>query len=101
MTLALLAALVLQEPPKTGGPFEVALDKPTTRYWLQVPSDYDASRRWPLVVVLHGAGSSAESFIQAWPAAVSQYGWILLAVKSRGRGERNSAAGPAPSPRSP
>lgn len=90
MTLALLAALLVQEPPKTGGPFEVALEKPSTRYWLQVPTDYDAARRWPLVVVLHGAGSSAESFIKAWPAAVSQYGWILLAVKSRGQAWEDS-----------
>jgi pimeloyl-ACP methyl ester carboxylesterase len=85
MTLAILAALMLQDPPKTGGPFEVALGKPSTRYWLQVPSDYDAARRYPLAIVLHGAGSSAESFIQAWPAAVTKYGWILLAVKSRGQ----------------
>lgn len=86
MTLAILA-LLLQEK---GGPFEVALEKPATRYWLQVPNDYDAARRWPLVVVLHGAGSSAESFIKAWPEAATKYGWILLAVKSRGQAWEDS-----------
>jgi poly(3-hydroxybutyrate) depolymerase len=84
--LAILATLLLcQDKPRTGGPFEVSLDKPASKYWLQVPEEYDAARKVPMAVILHGAGDTAENFIRVWPAATRKYGWITVAVKSRGQ----------------
>jgi poly(3-hydroxybutyrate) depolymerase len=48
------------EPARATGFVEHAylspIDDSTQKFMLFVPSDYDASRRWPLIVFLHGAG---------------------------------------------
>lgn len=87
MTLALLvSALLFQDPPKTGGPFSVTLVKPQSTYWCQVPNDYIPTRSWPLLLILHGAGDTAENFIKFWSSPGMKVGFILAAAKSRGQG---------------
>ena len=52
-----------------------------TRYHVYVPSTYDAARRWPLVVTLHGTHGFDDSQRQAqeWKGLAEQYGFIVLA----------------------
>ncbi len=52
---------------------------------LQVPSGYRPDRRWPLVVLLHGAGSDARSGIAPLAQLADRAGTILLAPNSRDR----------------
>jgi len=85
LNVLIAAALLWQEPPKTGGPFSVTIDKPQTTYWCQVPDDYTAVRSWPLMVILHGAGDTAENFIKFWSGGGAKAKFILAAAKSRGQ----------------
>lgn len=85
MLSLLLAALLAQDLSKTGSPQPVDLEKPQTRYWLQLPSDYTADRSWPVMVMLHGAGDTAENFAKCWSAGGNAAKFILAAVKSRGQ----------------
>ncbi len=41
-------------------------DEPEFRYYVQVPPEYDPSRRYPCIVTLHGAGSTPLSQIDWW-----------------------------------
>ena len=43
MLSVLLAALLAQDLSKTGSPQAVDLEKPQTKYWLQLPGDYTAA----------------------------------------------------------
>jgi predicted esterase len=45
---------------------EVFAGQPTTPYLVQLPPEYDAHRRYPAVVTLHGAGSTPEQQIDWW-----------------------------------
>ncbi len=52
---------------------------------LYVPSAYRPDRRWPLVVILHGAGSDARSGLAPLAQLADGAGPILLAPSSRKR----------------
>jgi predicted esterase len=41
-------------------------DEPECRYLVQLPPEYDPSRRYPCVVTLHGAGSTPQDQIDWW-----------------------------------
>ncbi|MFH0889495.1 MAG: DJ-1/PfpI family protein [Planctomycetota bacterium] len=75
-----------EETPKTGGPFPVKLEKPSSEYYLYVPDGYAHDKSWPLLIALHGAGDTARNFIGAWTGNASKYGYIVLAVKSAAQG---------------
>ena len=77
-----LIALLVQDP---GKPFSTDIEKPQTKYWCQLPEGYSADRQWPVMVILHGAGDTAENFIQFWAAGGSKAKFILAAAKSRGQ----------------
>jgi predicted esterase len=106
--LILLTALILcsaylsavngeEKEPKTGGPFEVELEKPasknkiapkdipSSKYWMCVPEEYISYRSWPIMVLLHGAGDTAENFIRSFVDEGKNNGYILVAVKSQGQ----------------
>ena len=57
-------------------------------YRVYVPSNYDASKKYPLVVLLHGAGGDETNFIESygglWPKLAEQHGYILASVSGRG-----------------
>ncbi len=44
-------------------------DEPEFRYYVQVPPEYDPSRRYPCIVTLHGAGSQPLEQIDWWAGA--------------------------------
>ncbi len=90
LDLLLFATLVLQDAPKTGGPFAIELDKPQSKYFAVVPDDYTAERSWPLMILLHGAGDTAENFIAGWVGGAQKAKMILAAVKSRDQGWQDS-----------
>jgi predicted esterase len=89
MSLALVLALALQDPPQTGL-FPVKLKDPASEYWMWVPKDYVATRSWPLVVLLHGAGDEAKNFIQFWEGTIARYNYVAVAVKSAGNAWEDS-----------
>lgn len=57
-------------------------------YRVYLPTSYSASKKYPLVVLLHGAGGDETDFIEAynglWPKLAEQKGYILASVTGRG-----------------
>ena len=57
-------------------------------YRIYVPTNYDKSKKYPLVVLLHGAGGDETNFVEAynglWPKLAEQRGYILASVNGRG-----------------
>lgn len=35
-------------------------------YWLRVPGNYDANRKYPLIITLHGMGNHGKQYAQLW-----------------------------------
>ncbi|MBU1099687.1 MAG: dienelactone hydrolase family protein [Bacteroidetes bacterium] len=50
----------------------------TSEFAYSVPPDYSASKKYPLVVALHGYGSSSEAFHEIWKPATDSLGMLLL-----------------------
>lgn len=88
MNVALILAAVLIQDP--GKPYPVEVEKPQTRYWCQLPDGYTPTRSWPVMVLLHGAGDTAENFVKFWSGGGSAAGFILAAAKSRGHAWEDS-----------
>ncbi len=55
---------------------------PLADYSLYVPEGYSPSRRWPLIVSLHGAYGRGDHYIWSWLRPAKSRGYILLAPKS-------------------
>jgi pimeloyl-ACP methyl ester carboxylesterase/thioredoxin-like negative regulator of GroEL len=62
--------------------------EPAVTYYVQLPPEYDPYRRYPTVVTLNGAGTSAEQQIDWWAGAwagdartgqATRYGYIVVA----------------------
>ena len=57
-------------------------------YRVYVPTTYDKSKKYPLVVLLHGAGGDETNFIESyrglWPKLAEERGYILASVNGRG-----------------
>jgi poly(3-hydroxybutyrate) depolymerase len=57
-------------------------------YRVYLPSSYDAKKKYPLVVLLHGAGGDETNFIDSyrglWPKLAEERGYILASVSGRG-----------------
>src|SRR5262245_9169227 len=68
--------LSAEDPPKTGGPFEVALagKKP---YYLYVPVRYTADRSWPLVVQLHPGAFGAKQAMDLYTEEAGKRGYLV------------------------
>ncbi len=49
-----------------------------------VPEDYDPSRRWPLVMALHGGSGNGRGFLWSWLRAARGHGAILIAPTALG-----------------
>jgi len=58
-------------------------DGETFRYVVQLPPDYDAYRKYPAVVTLHGAGNSAEQQIDWWSGTYNKQMDLRLGQASR------------------
>jgi predicted esterase len=57
-------------------------------YRVYLPTSYSSSKKYPLVVLLHGAGGDETDFIEAyrglWPKLAEERGYILASVNGRG-----------------
>jgi poly(3-hydroxybutyrate) depolymerase len=57
-------------------------------YRVYLPLKYDASRKYPLIVLLHGAGGDESDFLegyaQQFPKLADAHGYILASVSGRG-----------------
>jgi predicted esterase len=57
-------------------------------YRVYLPATYHAGRKYPLILLLHGAGGDETDFLEGyrgtWPKAAEEHGYILAAVSGRG-----------------
>jgi len=57
-------------------------------YRVFVPTSYSPQKKYPLVVLLHGAGGDETDFVEAyqklWPKLAEERGYILASVSGRG-----------------
>ena len=68
--------------------YRSTFDGAVVPYRVYLPTTYSASKKYPLVVLMHGAGGDETDFIEAyrglWPKLAEQHGYILAAVTGRG-----------------
>lgn len=53
-------------------------------YSLYVPENYDPSRRWPLIVAMHGGHGRGDDYLLTWIRSAKSRGYIVLSPKSLG-----------------
>lgn len=51
-------------------------------YSLYVPENYDPSRRWPLIIALHGGHGRGDDYLLTWMRSAKSRGYIVLSPKS-------------------
>ena len=78
------------ETPATGNTAQTGVmhRKQTNKhaeYSLYVPENYDPSRRWPLVITLHGGHGRGDDYLLTWLRTAKSRGLILLSPKSLGQ----------------
>ena len=54
---------------------------------VSVPAGYDPGRPWPLIIALHGYGSSAARFHSVWHEAAATSGFVLATPQGENRTE--------------
>jgi phospholipase/carboxylesterase len=59
----------------------------STLCMVSVPADYEPDRSWPLLIALHGYGSSAARFHTVWHEAAATSGFVLLTPQGEERTE--------------
>lgn len=68
--------------------YRSSFDGKLVPYRVYVPTSYSPSKKYPLVVLLHGAGGDETDFVEAyggqWPKLAEQHGYILASVTGRG-----------------
>ena len=68
--------------------YRSSFDGKLVPYRIYIPTSYSASKKYPLVVLLHGAGGDETDFMEAyrglWPKLAEQHGYILASVSGRG-----------------
>jgi len=50
-----------------------------TQYRVYVPSAYTETRRWPLLVSVHGTDGHADPYVDMWRQDAERYGFVVLA----------------------
>jgi predicted esterase len=68
--------------------YRSSFDGKLVPYRVYLPTSYTPSKKYPLIVLLHGAGGDETDFIEAyrgqWPQLAEQHGFILASVTGRG-----------------
>ena len=57
-------------------------ETPLADYSLYVPEGYSPSRKWPLIICLHGAYGRGDHYLWSWLRPAKSKGYMLLAPKS-------------------
>jgi phospholipase/carboxylesterase len=75
------------ETPAAGGEAATGvMHRPATdahgEYSLYVPENYDATRRWPLIIALHGGHSRGDDYLLTWLRPAKSKGYVVLSPKS-------------------
>ncbi|MHC4778626.1 MAG: carboxylesterase family protein [Planctomycetota bacterium] len=63
-------------------PFVVEDDKQPTRMAVFVPEDYDANKKWPLMVTLHGHAGLCEQMLRWYTPHARKHGFIIAATQA-------------------
>lgn len=62
------------------------MHRPATKehgeYSLYVPENYDPSRRWPLIIALHGGHGRGDDYLLTWLRPAKSKGYVVLSPKS-------------------
>jgi len=61
-----------------------SIDGATQPYSVAIPKNYEPTREYPLLVMLHGSGVDERSFIRENAVLVTGLNWIAMAPKARG-----------------
>jgi predicted esterase len=69
--------------------YNSAVDNSVQPYRLFIPANYDAKRKWPLVVALHGMGGDENSFFASYNRGAikeeaEKRGYLIVCPKGRG-----------------
>jgi poly(3-hydroxybutyrate) depolymerase len=85
----LIAVLVVVAGHADGAPgtgtFKISLKGYNTQIWVTVPSNYakSQSKKWGLIVGLHGAGQPPGSYLGGWPAnLLGNAGYVMVSPQS-------------------
>ena len=66
-------------------PFQTKKKQVSARYFVQLPPEYDARRRYPAIIALHGAGTTPLQQIEWWAGTTAENG------QRKGQGGRHGA----------
>jgi phospholipase/carboxylesterase len=84
LAMATAAPLALRQQSDAWGPGTHALGLGSDRDGLvYLPKGYQSGKALPLMVVLHGAGGSAQRFAERWLAYADEFNFIVLGIDSR------------------
>jgi predicted esterase len=68
--------------------YRSSFDGKLVPYRIYVPSSYDKSKKYPLIMLLHGAGGDENNFLDRyqglWPKLAEERGYIIAAANGRG-----------------
>jgi predicted esterase len=68
--------------------YRTTFDGKLVPYRVYVPTNYDKSKRYPMITLLHGAGGDENNFFDRyegrWPKLAEERGYIVVAVNGRG-----------------
>lgn len=74
------------ETPVTEATTTGVMHRPATKehgeYSLYVPENYDPSRRWPLIIAMHGGHGRGDDYLLTWLRPAKSRGYIVLSPKS-------------------
>ena len=68
--------------------YRSSFDGQLVPYRIYVPSNYDKAKKYPLIMLLHGAGGDENNFLDRyqsmWPKLAEERGYIIVAANGRG-----------------
>jgi predicted esterase len=68
--------------------YRSSFDGALVPYRVYLPTNYTSSKKYPLVVLLHGAGGDETNFVESygriWPKLAEERGYVLASVNGRG-----------------
>jgi polyhydroxybutyrate depolymerase len=77
--------IAIAKPP--AGSINITVGKDTRSYLIHLPTDFDKTKRYPLVLAFHGGGGNGEQFMKAsrWNDKSDEAGFIVVYPNGTGR----------------